>query len=197
VSQKTLLWDPLANGPYYTYAGPTKSPEKAAISDIKEVKSLFGRLMVISKSSRDINQADAIGEFEFTTIPRSLFAADKSLLPCLDKSKLVHQLEQVVADQEVNNNGPAIAIIDGMTMLQKMQKLPDMKSMLDLGQQFVATLKHTTAKFTEVHLVFDTYKAKSLKTATRQRRKQAKEVTYKVVDQTKIKSCHQTEQNKI
>ena len=60
--------------------------------DLKETKDLYGRLMVLARSSRDINQKEAIGNYEFTLTPRALFAPDGTILPCLDKSKLIHLL---------------------------------------------------------------------------------------------------------
>src|SRR6218665_3947104 len=41
--------------------------------DLKETKDLYVRLMVLAKSSRDISQKEAIGNFEFTRTPRALF----------------------------------------------------------------------------------------------------------------------------
>ena len=41
--------------------------------DLKEIKDLYGRLMILAKSSRDINQKMAIGNFEFTLTPRAFF----------------------------------------------------------------------------------------------------------------------------
>jgi len=58
--------------------------------DLKETKDLYGRLMVLTRSSRDINQKEAVGNQEFTLTLRTLFAPGGTILPCLDKSKLIH-----------------------------------------------------------------------------------------------------------
>lgn len=42
--------------------------------DLKETKDLYGRLMILAKSNRQINQKHAIGNYEFTLTPRALFA---------------------------------------------------------------------------------------------------------------------------
>ena len=60
--------------------------------DLRETKDLYGRLMILARSSRDINQKEAIGNHEFTLTPRAFFAAGGTILPCLDKSKLIHLL---------------------------------------------------------------------------------------------------------
>jgi len=51
--------------------------------DLKETKDLYERLMVLARSNRDINQKEAIGNYEFTLTPRALFAPDGTVLPCL------------------------------------------------------------------------------------------------------------------
>ncbi|KAL8597167.1 hypothetical protein ACOMHN_050503 [Nucella lapillus] len=67
--------------------------------DLKETKDLYG-LMVLARSNRDINQKDAIGNYEFTLTPRALFAPDGIVLPCQDKSKLIHLLIKLAKDEE-------------------------------------------------------------------------------------------------
>ena len=64
--------------------------------DIKEIKDLYGRLKVLARSNTDIDQKQAVSTYEFTLMPRSLFAPDGSVLPCSDKSKLNHALEKMV-----------------------------------------------------------------------------------------------------
>ncbi|KAK3886488.1 hypothetical protein Pcinc_009358 [Petrolisthes cinctipes] len=54
-------------------------------------------LMVLARSSRDINQKEAIGNHEFTLTPRALFAPDSRILPYLDKSRLIYLLNKLVA----------------------------------------------------------------------------------------------------
>ena len=64
--------------------------------DLKETKDLFGRLMVLAKSSRDIDRKDAIVNHEFTLASRAPFAPDGTMLPCTAKSSLmIHLLEMV------------------------------------------------------------------------------------------------------
>ena len=63
--------------------------------DVKETKDLYGRLMVVARSSRDINHKEAIGNHEFTVTPRALFASDGTILPGLDKSMLIHRLNKL------------------------------------------------------------------------------------------------------
>ena len=63
--------------------------------DIKDTKNLYGRLMTLAKSTRDIDPKGAIGNHEFTLTPRSLFSTDGSMLRCTDKSQLIRLLEML------------------------------------------------------------------------------------------------------
>ena len=63
------------------------------VVDLKEMKDLYSRLMVPAKSSRGIDQKNAIRNYEFTVTPSSFFAPNGELLPCVDRSKLIHALE--------------------------------------------------------------------------------------------------------
>jgi len=42
--------------------------------DLRETKNLYGRLMVLARTSKDINQKEAIGNHEFTLTPTALFS---------------------------------------------------------------------------------------------------------------------------
>ena len=93
--------------------------------ELKESKDVFGRLMILSKSSREIDQKQAISTFEFTMTPRSLFTPDGEILPCTDKSKLIQAIEDVSTDEQQNtldsssgeNIDPKIAVVDGMKLV--------------------------------------------------------------------------------
>ena len=105
--------------------------------DLKETKNLYGRLMILTRSNRDIDQKNAIGNYEFTLTPRALFAPDGSMLACTDKPKLIHDLEKlpstvdtikytkVTTSNEQNDpisTSPKIPIVDGMVLVQKMAR---------------------------------------------------------------------------
>ena len=78
--------------------------------DLKETKHLYGRLMGLARSNRDIDQKQAVGTYEFTLTPRALSSPNGSVLPCNDKSKLIHVLEKLTtretteADQQSNED---------------------------------------------------------------------------------------------
>lgn len=109
--------------------------------------------MVLARSSRDIDQKNAIGNYEFTLTPRALFAPSGAMLPCTDKSKLIHALERLataapssededIADMSAESQislvmPQKIAVVDAMVVVQKMtKKPPTMATVLDLSQSF-------------------------------------------------------------
>ena len=49
---------------------------------------------------------EAIGNYGFTLTPRALFAPDGTILPCLDKSKLIHQLEKLTTEDMPHEDQP-------------------------------------------------------------------------------------------
>ena len=56
--------------------------------ELKENRALFARMLVVAKA-RDTDLKHAIGTYEFSVVPRGLFAADGSLLHATSKSDLV------------------------------------------------------------------------------------------------------------
>src|SRR6218665_3292932 len=172
--------------------------------DLKETKDLCGRLTVLAKSSRDINQNEAIGNIEFTLTPRALFSADGTILQCRDKSKLIHLLSKLSTIQPHSQEGELpedgmdttqdvpsrkIVLVDGMVLLQQMTKKPaTIVTVKDLSECFNNRLMSLTRDYDEIILVFDTYIDYSLKSATRDKRRQGRApIQYQVRDDTNIK----------
>ena len=81
-----------------------------------------------------------------------------------------------------------------MVLVQQMTKKSGTISIVkDLSQHFNDRLLTLTEDFDEVILVFDTYKAKSLKQKTREKRRQGKDpIQYQIADDTSIKHTNGT-----
>jgi len=70
------LWAPVKNQNNNIYISGNnmhKGKIREKIVDLKETKDLYGRLMVLARSNRDIDQKQAVGPYEFTLTPRALF----------------------------------------------------------------------------------------------------------------------------
>lgn len=92
------LWDKMNKVKLLTWTDASKTvkislPTKEI--ELKQTRSLFARLLIIARTREGLNLQDLIGRYEFSCVPRSLFAADGSLLPCTDKSKLMALLESL------------------------------------------------------------------------------------------------------
>ena len=144
--------------------------------------------MVLARSNRVIDLKNAGGNYEFIRTPRALFAPDGFILPCTDKSKLIHYLEKLGKNNEIHENAqapvyeehvdeaetssaptksPKIAIVDVMVLVQQLaNKTGTISTVKYFNDRFLVL----TADFNEAILVFDTYKAKSLKQKTREKR---------------------------
>ena len=154
--------------------------------DLKETKNVYGRLMVLARSSKGTNQKEATRNHKFTLTPRALFASDVAILPCLDKSKLIHLLNKLATaetsqvDQQPEDGmdttldawSRKIAHEDGMVLLQMMAKKPaTIVAVKDLSECFNDRLMSLTRNYNEIIPVFETYWDDSLKTATRDKKK--------------------------
>ena len=115
------------------------------------------------------------------------------MLPCIDKSTLIHNLEKLGNTGQItagnNSTSRKIAVVDGMVLVQKFaKKKGTLSTVKDLAKSFNDRLTNLTAGFSEVILVFDTYKPNSLKEKTREKRRQGKApIQYKIADDTNIK----------
>ena len=108
--------------------------------DLRQTKNLCSHLLILTRSNRGIDQKNADGNYEFTLTQRALFAPDGSMLPCTDKSKLIHNLVKLANTNEINEHtetpatdeqdddhdrdapitsttNPQIAVVDGMVLV--------------------------------------------------------------------------------
>ena len=175
----------------------TKSEDK--IVELQEDRALFARLLVVSKA-RDIDLKQAVGTYEFSVVPRSLFASDGSLLHTTSKSDLMLILENLpkveAVPQENNNqrvdqagvNYKCVAVIDAMADLQTLDKPECIKTCHDRANHFIGRHWQKYGDYDEVHLVFDRYDTgESLKASTRERRLGGnRAVAYHITDSTSI-----------
>ena len=147
---------------------------KDQTGDMKDKKDPYGRLMVLVRSNRDINQKNAIGNYEFTLTLRAMFAPGGTVLLCLlirlarnEAACMDHQ----VAMETGNSNSPSrkIALVDGMLFLQRLTEKPGtVVTVNDLSVCFndrlmSLTQDSLTQDSNEIVLVFDTYRANSLR----------------------------------
>ena len=113
----------------------------------QEDRSLFTRMKVVCKSRPEINLKEAIGQYEISVAPRSLFHAESSLMTILEKLPLGRAVDGSIGTDpslvavpcsgfKSDNPEPAevasvqmkVAIVDAMEDLQSINKPDEIKS---------------------------------------------------------------------
>ena len=157
----------------------SKTKQAETILEIREERNLFQRLVLVSRTRQDIDLKKAIGEYEFGSIPRSLFTADGSLLLPTDKFKLMQKLEDTSKNCETQTmlealsvKPRAVVLVDGMALVQCISKSSSMRTCQDFANVFLSMINEIASPHDELHLIFDTYKEDSLKNSTRSKRNQ-------------------------
>ena len=65
------------------------------VTDLHEERNLLARFLIIMRSRPEIDMKEAIGQYEFSAVPRSLFTADGEMLLAYDKASILHALEDL------------------------------------------------------------------------------------------------------
>ena len=169
--RKLLTWKPTGK--------KTKVTAKNKIVELRGDWCLFARMLMVCHSRPEINLQEAIGMYEFSLVPRSLFAADGTMLHCSTKSALMGLIEKEApaaatsSDEttEVHVARSKVVIVDGMAKLQSLDKPAAITTCAHLAGHFTEHLLQKHCDSEEIHLVFDRYDVpRSLKSSTRVRR---------------------------
>ena len=97
-SGEVNLWSPMKKRKLLTWKTSAKVVKVTTADKIVELqvhRSLFARMMMVCKSRPEIEIKDAVGQYEFSVVPRSLFAADGTMLHCSSNSNLMNILEKL------------------------------------------------------------------------------------------------------
>ena len=92
--------------------------------------------MMVCKSRPDIDIKEVIGLYEFTVIPRCLFASDGTMMHCSCKSTLMHILEKQSGESSMSSIGSSdvtVAILDSMAEVQLLDKPDWIKACKDIS----------------------------------------------------------------
>ena len=177
---KVNLWSTMKKRKPKTWKSSCKVIKmKTAVKvvELKEDRSLFARLMMICKSRPEVDIKEAIALYEFSVVPRSLFAPDGTMLHCSCKSALMHILEKLTGESssEVTRQTSSpnaevqfkVAIVDGMAEIQSLDKPEWIKTCKHLAEHFNNRLFSKYDENQEIRLIFDRYDVpSSLKCAT-------------------------------
>lgn len=203
-SDKVNIWSKMKKRKLQTWKSngkKVKVPIDDKVVELQEDRSLFARLMLVAKGRPDTNIEEAIGPYEFSVVPRSLFASDGSMLHCSAKSILLGFLENLQnecpANTSTSNNANdvlatvpvfTVDIVDGMAEVQSLDKQRWIQNCSELADHVNDVLFNKYKESDEVRLIFDRYDVQSsLKTATRlQRQGKEDSIYYRKTDSTQI-----------
>ncbi|CAH3178932.1 unnamed protein product [Porites lobata] len=153
--RKLLTWK--------TSAKVVKVTAADKIVELQEDSSLFSRMMMVGKSRREVDIKETVGQYEFSIVPRSLLAADGTMLHCASKSNLMSILEKL--NDSRNNRrvaGPnedqmKVAIVDGMAEVQSLDKPEGIRNCAQLAEHFSNRVMQMHTRSNEVRLIFNRY----------------------------------------
>ena len=167
------LWDPMKKVNLKMFKDNGKKIKcklEKKVVELNEERSLLTRFLLILKARPEIMDiSEAIGEYEFTAIPRSLFTSDGLLNIPTDKSEIMSATE-IQADTTMpvsNSEISKVAVIDGMVEVQSLKKDGSVKTCSDLGKIFASKMLKKTNSHDEIRILFDRYLDNSLKDQTR------------------------------
>ena len=181
---KINIWSTIKKrklGTWKTNAKKITISTKGKLVGLREDRSLFARLLVVCRTRPEIDLKETIGIYEFSVVPRSLFAADGTMLRCSRKSALMPILEKLpsaASNGEGIKSTPVptgsqmkVMIFDGMAELQCLDKPEWIHNCAQLAQHFIDTLEQKYGRINEKRVIFDRYDlTMSLKQATREKR---------------------------
>ena len=193
------LWDKMTKVKLLNWTSAGKEIKVKTGSDehtLKASSSLFARLLIVARSSReDINLEEVIELHEFDSTNRVLMKPDGSLHPTTDKSKVIHLLESLVQNEEcthvdLENPKEAVClIVDGMGAVQELMAVKNFKNCQAFGEAFVKLVDSKGRGYNQVRIIFDNYTiTSSLKESTREKRRSNSKGcrSYSVEHQTRI-----------
>ena len=147
---KENLWSPMKKQKLLTRKATgkkTKVSVENSVVELEEDRCLFARMMMLCKLRPEINTAEAVGVYEFSLVPRSLFASDGSMLHCSTKSALMNAIEKHVNPDNSTTEcriAPSmqgkVLIVDGMAKSQSLDKLRWITTGSQLSEHYINQL---------------------------------------------------------
>ena len=134
--------------------------------ELSKDRNLFARMMMVCKSRPDIDIKEAVSTYQFSVVPRSLFAAG-TLLHCSRKSALMDLLEKLPVDAHEDNNTGVnwsdqhtevqlrVSVVDAMAEVQCLDKPGWVKKFSRLADHFTNRIFQKFGENEELWLVFD------------------------------------------
>ena len=136
---KFLSWNSLSK--------EIKLQAKSEALTLRETTGLMSRsrLLIIARSSRDVDMEEVIVNYEFSTTNRTLMKPDGSVYPTLNKSSIIAVLEELSAEAQTNSqieppsqeNNPNTTgmclVVNGMAVVQEIMAVKSLNNCKELA----------------------------------------------------------------
>lgn len=148
ISGDTNLCDKMKKSKFLSWnssSNEIKLRAKSEVITLRAATCLMSRLLIIARSSCEIDMEDVIGNYEFSTTNRMLMKLDGSLNhPTLNNSSIIAVLENLQT-QDLKNSKTDVpseknsritscaCVVDGMAVVQKIMAVKPFKNYKELA----------------------------------------------------------------
>lgn len=162
------------------------SKQSCAPKVLKADRKIYHRLLSAASSGREINLPNIL-KHELSPVPQSLASLDGQLHPT-NKASLGHIIGDQFAKTELSQTtDKTCTLVDAMGIVQALQKPKGAQTFGDYADTFAENIfGHFRDGCTRVDVVFDAYKANSIKTTTRQNRSGKTRKVRRIIDSRSV-----------
>ena len=101
-----------------------KIKSDSEVIHLKAASTILSRLLVVAKSQRQLDLEEVISNYELNAVNSTFMDPTGHLLPCKHKSKLIHALEELVEEHEINHSNDESLSQDSCTNESSTQEEP-------------------------------------------------------------------------
>ena len=157
---------------------------------LKAASTILSRLLLVAKSQTQLDLEEVISNYELNAVNSTFMDPTGHLLPCKQKSKLIHALEGLVEELEINDSKdespsqgsctnestsmqeePLLLqsassnqkhlIIDAMAVVQAIvNSSQSVSTFKDVGREFVKNITSLLSSYAAGRIIFDNYNKK-------------------------------------
>ena len=164
------LWDKMTKVQQKTWMSAGTDIKVSTGTDVltfKATTSLFARLLVIDRSSREsVDLGKVIGMHEFAFTNKILMAPVGTIHPSTDKSIVIKLLEYVVVNEtsatsaqptEREQGSETCIVVDGMGVVQELMAVQNGKTCKVLAASCITLIDSQARGYCQVRVIFDNY----------------------------------------
>ena len=132
------VWSPMQKRNLKSFKGNNKMIKKNVDNKVVQLREeKTARFLITAQKRPELNLEEALGNFEFSVVPKALFFNDGQPLNCTGKSTILHHIEELLNSQQdvainpdisVTTDEQRVSIIDVMAVANQINKTKEIKS---------------------------------------------------------------------